>query len=139
MPVVRAVLDTNVFVSALLGKGSPTRLYEAFKQGSFWLVSSKELIAELAEVLLRPELAISAADIKIAFRLLRRRALIIQPTHRINVCRDPSDNLVLECALSGNSDWIVTGDKDLLVLHPFRGIRIVSPTSFLKRLQLGYQ
>lgn len=134
MPVVRAVLDTNIFVSALLGKGPPARLYEAFEQGSFWLVSSKELIAELAEVLLRPELAISPADIKTAFRLLRRRALIIRPKHHVNICRDPSDNLVLECALSGNADWIVTGDKDLLVLHPFRGIGIISPTSFLRHL-----
>lgn len=134
MPVVRAVLDTNVFVSALLGKGPPTRIYEGFKNGKFELISSKELIAEVAQVLMRPELGIPPEEIKAAFKLLRRRASVIRPKHRINICRDPSDDLVLECAVSGRADWIVTGDQDLLVLHPFRGISIVSPQEFLRRL-----
>ena len=82
------VLDTNVFVSALLGKGAPARLYQAFTQGAFKLVSSKELIAELAEVLLRPELAIPPFDIKEAFRLIRRHALIIRVSHHVDVCRE---------------------------------------------------
>lgn len=49
-------------------------------------------------------------------------------------CCNPTDNLVLEGAFSGNADWVVTGDQDILVLHPFRGIEIVSPTNFLKHL-----
>lgn len=134
MPAVRAVLDTNIFVSAFLGKGPPARIYEAFKKGEFELISSKELVAEAAEVLMRPALGIPPEDIKPAFRLLRKRALIIRPKDRIDVCRDPSDDLVLECAVSGKADWIVTGDQDLLSLHPYRGISIVSPKEFLKQL-----
>ena len=50
---------------------------------------------------------------------------------RIQVCRDPKDNMILELAVSGNADYIITGDADLLVLNPFRGISIVTPADFL--------
>jgi putative PIN family toxin of toxin-antitoxin system len=137
MPVLRVVLDTNVVVSALLGKGKPARLYEAFKQGHFSLILSNRSMAELADVLLRPEFDISPTDVKDLFRLLRHQAFIIRPAHRIDACRDPKDNFVLECALSGDAEWIVTGDRDLLVLIPFRGIHIVTPALFLKHLRIG--
>ena len=134
MPVPRVVLDTNVFVSALFGKGPSTRLYDAFREDALQLVSSHALITELADVLLRPELGIPLEDVRLAFRLLRQQAFIIRPKHQVNACRDPKDDRVLECALSGQAGFIVTGDKDLLVLDPFRGIRILSPSAFLKRL-----
>ena len=134
MPAPRVVLDANIFVSALLGKGSPFHLYEAFKIGAIEVVCSKQLLSELAEVLLRPKFDIRSDEIKVLFRLLRHKATIVRALHRVAVCRDPKDNFILECALSGNASWIVTGDKDLLVLNPFRGIRIVPPTDFLKHL-----
>lgn len=134
MPALRVVLDTNVFVSALFGKGPPARLYDAFKEGRFCLVSSHTLIAELADVLLRPELGIPAVDVKTAFRILRRRALILRPRVRVTACRDPKDDRVLECAVAGGAEVLVTGDRDLLALDPFRGIRIVTPSAFLRRL-----
>lgn len=136
MSALRVVLDTNIFVSALLGKGPPARLYEAFREGTFEIVLSNPLLAEITRVLLRPDLAIPAKDIKTAFKLLRRRARIVRPAHPVNVCRDPKDNFVLECALSSNAGWIVTGDRDLLILNPFREIRIVSPSVFLKHLSI---
>jgi hypothetical protein len=55
----------------------------------------------------------------------------IEPKIEITECRDPKDNKFLELALAGNADCIVTGDKDLLVLNPFRGIKIISPSDFL--------
>ncbi len=86
-------------------------LYGEFIAGTFELVCSKALLSELAEVLVRPELAIP-----------------------LNACRDPADNMLLECAVSGNAEWIVSGDKDLLMLHPFHGVKIVSPADLLKHL-----
>lgn len=133
--MLRAVLDTNIFVSALLGKGPPAKLYEAFRNGEFELVCSKPLVAELADVLLRPELDIPPDDVKTAFRLLRQHAVFVRPKHRLSVCRDPEDNRFLESALSGAADFLVTGDRDLLALNPFRGIRIVSPSAFLTHLR----
>lgn len=62
---------------------------------------------------------------------IEMEALFIEPELRISVCRDPKDNKFLELAVAANADCIVTGDKDLLVLNPFRGIKIISPADFL--------
>ena len=59
-------------------------------------------------------------------------AEIVQPTQKVEDCRDPKDNFILECALEAQPDYIVTGDSDLLVLHPYKGIKIITPTKFLK-------
>lgn len=60
-------------------------------------------------------------------------AEIIIPTVVVNDCRDPKDNKFLEIAISGNADCIVSGDKDLMVLHPYRGISILTPMQFLEQ------
>ena len=135
MPVPRVVLDANVFISALLGKGSPSRLYEAFKAGKLELVCSKPLLAELAEVLFRQEFAIQPGEIKALFRLLRQKSTIVRPSQRVRACRDPKDNAVLECAFEGKASAIVSGDGDLLSLHPFRSIPILSPRIFVAALK----
>jgi uncharacterized protein len=56
------------------------------------------------------------------------------PTHSIKICRDPKDNMYLELALSGKADCIITGGPDLLVLHPFENIRVMSPKELLDGL-----
>ncbi len=58
---------------------------------------------------------------------------LINPKEKIFVCRDPKDNMILELAVAGNADFIVTGDQDLLTLNPFRKIKIVNPVNFLKK------
>jgi putative PIN family toxin of toxin-antitoxin system len=63
---------------------------------------------------------------------LSENAELVLVTHSIQACRDPMDNMILELAVSGRADCVVTGDKDLLVLDPFQGIRIVTPTTFLE-------
>jgi len=62
---------------------------------------------------------------------IEKEALFIEPVVKISECRDPKDNKFLELAVAGNAYCIVTGDKDLLVLTPFRGIKIISPGDFL--------
>lgn len=133
MPAPRVVLDTNIFVSALLGKGSSRQLYGLFKDGRITLISSNLLLGEVADVLLRPKLAIPPEEVKEAFRLLRYHAVIVRSFHSVTDCRDSKDNLVLECALAGKADYIVTGDYDLQIMDPWREIRIISPSVFLKR------
>ena len=92
------------------------------------------MFLELAEVLLRPERGISSTDFDEALKLLLNKSVIVKAAHSVTACRDPKDDVVLECAMTGNADWIVTGDRDLLVLHPFHGINIVNPASFLEYL-----
>ena len=74
------------------------------------------------------------ADQRELLAILREAAIVVNPTRRVTDCRDPADNALLECALAGETDVLVTGDKDLLTLHPFRGISILRPTEFLHRL-----
>ena len=67
---------------------------------------------------------------------IEKEALFIEPVVKISECRDPKDNKFLELAVAGKADCIVTGDKDLLELHPFRNIRIITPKEFLTQFNI---
>ena len=64
---------------------------------------------------------------------IMRKAIFVEVNHKINECRDPKDNKFLELALSGKADCIISGDEDLLILNPFRGIPILTANEFLDR------
>lgn len=131
---MRCVLDTNVFVSALLLSDSKPRqsLDVALRKGR--LLLSFATLGEIYEVLSRKQFRryISEEDIRIFIAALTREAEWIDVTTQINACRDPRDDMFLEVAVNGRADCIVTGDKDLLVLDPFETIRILSPQAFLE-------
>jgi len=133
---VRVVVDTNVFVAALLSDATPRRVYEAFLAGTITLLFSQQTLFELVTVLRRPSisLVVSREEADRLLAVIQRDATIVEVTERVAACRDPKDNKWLECALAGRADCLVTGDHDLLVLHPFRGIKILRPTDFLRRL-----
>jgi len=98
------------------------------------VVLSQELLSELLAVLARSEFALTVADLEQIRTFLLLHGTLVEPTSVLSVCRDPADNRVLECALAGGADVIVTGDRDLLTLHPFRDIDILTPRAFLTRL-----
>jgi len=127
------VFDTNVIVSALLFKKSVVReaLDKARTTGTILL--SLEVIEELHNVLSRPafDRYIEEEDRLKFLALLIKEANLVEITERIKECRDPKDDKFLELAVNGNANFIVSGDKDLQVLHPFRNIPILSPREFL--------
>jgi hypothetical protein len=129
----RLVFDTNACVSAALLKRSVTRraFDKALDEGE--LLVSIETIDELNEVLGRADFAkYVTEDERLEFlAVLLREAKLIEVAEHVGECRDPRDNKFLELAISGQADCIVSGDQDLLVLHPFRGISIVTPRNFL--------
>lgn len=130
----RFVLDTNVVVSALLLKQSVSRqaFDRAFELGQVLL--SWATISELNDVLSRERFDkyVLEEERKQFLAAFVREVILIEVTKTITECRDPKDNKFLELAVSGNALCIVvSGDKDLLVLHPFRGISILTPQSFL--------
>lgn len=134
---VHYVFDTNTLISALLFVHSkPGRAFRhALRQGRVLLSSST--IEELAEVLQRPKLEryvtpTERDEFLVAFV---ERALFVEPTEEIRVCRDAKDNKFLELAVSGRASYIITGDDDLLVLHPFRNIVIITPAEFLRVIE----
>lgn len=129
----RVVLDTSVVVSALLLPHSqPRQAFDvAFTRER--LLISDVTIAELDEVLRRPKFDRYVSRIqRLEFlAALVRDAELVDVIDVVADCRDPKDNMFLELALSGHSTHVVTGDTDLLILHPFHGIPIVTPQSFL--------
>lgn len=127
------VLDSNVIVSAALSSGgSPGQaLFIAFERGT--VIYSSATVREVAEVLARDRLQKYITPHRaeeIVGRLVYEGFEVDVVTH-VTDCRDPKDNKFLELALDGEADAIVTGDQDLLILHPWRGIDIVTPTDFL--------
>ncbi len=133
---MRVVIDANVFLSALLSGRGTRPILTAFLEESFQLLTSETLLAELTAVLNRPawQRLIGPTRARELLTTLREAGLMVHPSDLVTVCRDPKDNALLECALAGRADVIVTGDEDLLVLHPFRGVAILRPRDFLTRL-----
>ncbi len=132
---VRAVFDNNVLVRAALLAGVPRKAFDKLLEVGSALVSVPILI-ELADVLNRPKFdAYVTRDERMRFMVsFLKVAEMIEINEQFTVCRDPKDNKLLDLAVSGNASFLVTGDKDLLVLNPFRGIEIVTPRKFLEKL-----
>lgn len=130
---LRFVFDTNAVVSALLLKKSVVRqaLDKALEQGK--LLVSQATIEELNQVLRRGGFdKYVLEEERIEFiTVLVREAILVDIVETITECRDPKDNKFLELAISGRATCIVSGDDDLLSLHPFRGIPILTPRQFL--------
>ena len=129
--MIRVVLDTNVYISALLFGGLPGSLLDIAFLQSFVLVISPALLDELDEKLLL-KFEISVEDTAIIRGKLESIAEIIRPDLVLNVVEDdPDDDRVLECAVKGDADYIVTGDRHLLKLGVYEGISIVTVRQFL--------
>lgn len=136
--LVKAVVDTNVWVSALLNSaGAPRQIAEQFEADLFVLVCSNDLIAELVNVLARPKFAtrINKEQAERFVALIQRKAVLIQLTDVLQVSRDPKDDMFLACAVVSDSDYLVSGDSDLLDLQTHARTQIIRPVEFLNILQ----
>ena len=129
------VLDNNILVSALLVKNSaPFWVIKKVEEMGVILYSEATLL-ELNQVLNRKKfIKYFTVEEKQEFivKLIESAELVVI-TESIDVCRDPKDNKFLELAVSGEADFIVSGDQDLLVLNPFRNIEIITANDFLTR------
>jgi putative PIN family toxin of toxin-antitoxin system len=132
------VFDANCIVSAVLLPGSiPRQAFDkACSQGTVLL--SSPVINELDDVLRRPRLEKYVhEEERIHFLVaLVREASVIDVSLSVAECRDPKDNKHLELAVTGSATCVVSGDQDLLVLNPYRGIPILTPRQFLEQTDL---
>lgn len=126
------VLDSNVFISAFVFGGNPRLVVQLAEKGAYTLVVSKAIQSETERILL-DKFGWMRDRVEQACAPLWQVAATVAPRTAINAARDDDDNRILECAVDGHAAVIVTGDQDLLHLHPFRGIRIVTPADFLRR------
>jgi uncharacterized protein len=137
--MLRVVIDTNTWVSGLIWPGHPKQLITRVLLGDLRSITSPELAAEFQRVLAYDRLhkamqkrGMNTAEVAAQFGLISD--VIPAPALSAPVCRDPDDDAVLACALAAKADWIVSGDKDLLVLQSFAGIPIVTAAQALERL-----
>ena len=138
--MLRAVLDTNVVVSALIRPGGPPgRILDRLVDGDFVLVLSPAMLDELGRTVRQPGVRkyVRLSDDELDSRLAQLETLAdpVEGTLALTVAlRDPDDLMVLVTAVEGRADYIVTGDADLLTLGACEGVAIVTPREFLERL-----
>lgn len=133
---MRYVFDTNVIISALLFENSKPAQALRYALTNGEILLSLDLLEELNEVLGRERFSryVTREEREEFLEALVERAVLIEVTESVQACRDPKDNKVLELALSGAAQYIISGDKDLLVLHPFRDVLVVTIDEFLKTI-----
>jgi len=130
------VVDTNVFVRALLGSPINRKIIFSLRDNKFRLLISDELFDELLDVVTRPkfrDIFIPEAVDKL-IESIKTQAEFVKPSQRVTICRDIEDQKILECALE-RADIIVSNDNDLLVLKTFHNIPIITPKEFLAWLK----
>ena len=133
----KAVIDTNLFVSALISKkGSPARLLQLWRERAFLVIISEQMLKEIQRVLQYPRIKnkynLKDEQIAQAVDTIKKFAIILPDIISLDVVKeDPDDNKVLGCALAVKADYIVSGDKVLLTLGGFEDIPIVAVKDFL--------
>ena len=132
--MTRVVLDTNVFISATLFKGIPGRLLELAISGSFRVVTSPTLLDELDEKL-RGKFRLPSDNADQVRTDLEEFCEVVSTVNRLAIIRDdPDDDRILECAVAGRADYIVSGDRHLLKLGSYDGIAILTVRQFMDKI-----
>jgi putative PIN family toxin of toxin-antitoxin system len=136
---MRAVVDTNILIRAVIKpSGTVGPILRRLARAEFELIYSRALLEELLEKLALPRLrdkySITEDAVADLVALLALRAELVAPDFAVTVCRDPEDNKVIEAALAGHANCIVTGDDDLLTLHQYESIDFIAPREFIARL-----
>jgi putative PIN family toxin of toxin-antitoxin system len=128
---VRLLLDTNVLVAALMARGVCSDLLEHGVRHHV-IISSRPLLNELRDVLAR-KFRQRDIDVRNALRLFAETFTLVEPGPlEPPACRDRDDDVVLATALAGECPAVITGDQDLSILDPFRGVRVLAPSAFWK-------
>lgn len=135
-PEVKVVLDTNVYISAVLFGRKPEEIRKLSQEGKIELLVSEAIIAEVAEVL-RRKFDWESWQISQIINEIRETTTLVIPNQTLSVIKkDEGDNRVLECAVEGKAQYIISGDKShLLPLKEYQGIKILSPDQFLREME----
>ena len=138
---MRAILDRVVFVRALINPHSGSgRLLFGDLVERYTIVLSPAIIEEILDVIFRPALRqrfpqmASPPHVQAILQILED-AEVVEPVMRLSVCRDPSDNKFLECAIEAGAEYVVTEDRDLLDIRAFRGVSLITIVEFIALLE----
>ena len=129
----RIVLDTNVIVSAFGWEGNARNILDKATRGIFDIILSSQQYQEIKRVLDYPKFKFSEGQKSRFLSVLAEICIIIETEEKLGIIKeDPSDNLVMESAVEGKADFIVSGDQHLLKLKEYKGIKILTPKQFLE-------
>jgi uncharacterized protein len=134
---LKVVIDTNDFISALIGKSHRKKLEMVFNHSSIEIYADENLINEIKEVAYRDKFRkyVSTEDVDIFIEIIKYRLHFIKSTSKIFDSTDPDDNYLLELAVDSGAEYLITGDKKhLLSLNPYMKIQIIRLSQFLEIL-----
>lgn len=135
---MRVTVDTNILVSALGWNGAEAAVIDMVLDSKLELCLSAEILSEFYRVVKYPKLGFSESEIDGFIGLLLPNIVFVKPSLNINVVvDDPDDNRIIECAIEGKSDYIISGDKHLLQLAEYEGLKILRAPDFLRLLVEG--
>ena len=135
---MNVVLDTNIWVSFLIGQNLD-EMEDRFLLNDIHILTSEDQLHEVREVIARPKFAryFSTVERDHLEEFLVKTALPVSSSEKIELCRDPKDDFLLEIASAGDADYLVTGDEDLLVLKAIKRTRIIRLAEFRALLTEG--
>ena len=132
---MKLVLDTNVFISSFFWDGNPRRIMTRIIDGKDILFVSKEILQETFSVMSRPKFNVTHHQIIHFINSIEGIAHCLTLLGTVQgVCRDSDDDKILECAVLGNVDFIISGDKDLLSLKEFQKIPVIAASEYINRI-----
>jgi putative PIN family toxin of toxin-antitoxin system len=136
---MRITLDTNVLISATFWKGYSYEVIQLVLSNTIENVISPEILEEYNRILNSKRISDSVQNKKLAVQkavnFIISNSIIVKPEFKVDIIKeDPADNRILECAISGKSEYIITHDNHLLKNEIFEGIRIITPKDFLEIL-----
>lgn len=131
--MIRAVLDTNIVISAIIFGGNPRKVLNLAIEGKISLFFSEPMFEEIREILGGRKFRFTAPQLSVVERELEAISETVYPKESINVVQDdPDDDLFIECALAADADYIISGDKHLLDLKRYGKVKIVNAANLLR-------
>ena len=133
--MIKVALDSNIFISGIIFGGNPRKIIDLIIEGKLRLCISSDILGEIKEVLERDKFGFSPDITRQIIIEIESLSEFITPTKKHSVVkRDSSDNIIIDCAIEANADYIITGDDDLLSLREYNKIKIISARDFLKQI-----
>ena len=130
---MKIVLDTNVFISGIFFSGPPFQILRAWKNKRLQIILSQDILIEYQRVAESLTLKYPSIDILPIIELVTVHGQFVDTKNiDITVCEDPDDNKFIECAIASNTKIIVSGDKHLLKIKEFKGIKVYKPLEFVE-------
>jgi putative PIN family toxin of toxin-antitoxin system len=129
---MKLVLDTNIFISAFYWDGNSQQVINRIIEGLDELYITNEIVNEIADVMGRPKFKTKPEIIERYIRTIEKIGKKVFITGTIKgICRDKDDDVIIECGLLSSADYLITGDSDLLVIHEYQQMKIITIKDFI--------